>query len=145
MAEEDVIVAVAEQVGELENLSQLVTSSQSLQVSLIVLIAGLIGITVVYRKFSNWIKSQEFRYKRPHLSRFVRVAVLPFFAIALISSTNAYIQTFELFDNPDTVLAANSSASMTAAETFAKILNTINILVIGYTIAHLIPVFFFFF
>ncbi|MFB5647352.1 MAG: mechanosensitive ion channel protein MscS, partial [Candidatus Nitrosomaritimum yanchengensis] len=30
---------------------------------------------------------------------------------------------------------------MTASETFAKILNSINILVIGYTIAHLIPVF----
>ncbi|MCA9811435.1 MAG: mechanosensitive ion channel [Nitrosarchaeum sp.] len=141
MADEDVIEAVAGQVGELGTLSQLVTSSESLQISLIVLIAGLVGITVVYRKFSNWIKSQKFRYTRPHLSRFVRVAVLPFFAIALISSTNAYIQTFELFDNPSTVMAANSSESMTAAETFAKILNTINILVIGYTIAHLIPIF----
>lgn len=139
MVEEDVIEAVTGQVGELGNLSQLITSSESLQVALIVLIVGLIGIIVVYQKFSSWISSQKFRYTKPHLSRFVRVAVLPFFAIALISSTNVYIQTFELFDNPESVLAAQSSDTMTAAETFAKILNTINILVIGYTVAHLIP------
>lgn len=135
------IEAVVDQVGELGNLSQLVTSSESLQVALIVLIVGLIGIIIIYRKFSNWIKSQSFRYTRPHLSRFVRVAVLPFFAIALVSSTNAYIQTFELFDDSDINLEGKFSGKMTASETFAKILNSINILVIGYTIAHLIPVF----
>jgi small-conductance mechanosensitive channel len=136
-----VIEAVVDQVGELGNLSQLITSSESLQVALIVLIVGLIGITIVYRKFSNWIKSQSFRYTRPHLSRFVRVAVLPFFAIALVSSTNAYIQTFELFDDSDINSEGKFSGKMTASETFAKILNSMNILVIGYTIAHLIPVF----
>ena len=136
---DNVIGTVAEQVGEFSDLSQLITSSESLQIALIVLIVGLAGIAIVYRKFSNWIKSQKFRYKRPHLARLVRVAVLPFFAIALISSTNAYIQTFELFE-VETNTISESNSQMTPSKTFAKLLNTINILVIGYTIAHLIPV-----
>ena len=38
------------------------------------------------------------------------------------------------------IQAAEASETMTVVETFAKIMNTINILVIGYTIAHLIPI-----
>ena len=43
---------------------------------------------------------------------------------------------FELFDEQDVTSADDLSPS----QTFAKILNTINILVIGYTISHLIPI-----
>jgi len=97
----------------------------------------LIVIGVIYRKFSHWILSQKFNYTRPHLSRFVRKAVLPFFAIVLVSSINVYIQTTELFDAENIALNANVSDP---AEQFAKILNSINILVIGWTISHLIPI-----
>ena len=142
MAEDDVIGAVAGQVGEFGSIYELVSSSESLQVALVIVVAGLAIISIVYNKFSKWIRSQKFYHTRPHFSTFVRVAVLPFLAIALISSTNAYIQTFELFDESITNskdTPANNLA-LTVSTTFAKILNTINVLVIGYTVAHLLPI-----
>ena len=122
--------------GQFETVSQLLSSSVSLQMALVVLVVGLIIIVTVYRKFSSWIQTQKFSYTRPHISRFARTAMLAFFAIALVSSVNAYIQAFELFDEQDVTLTDELSPS----QTFAKILNTINILVIGYTISHLIPI-----
>jgi len=122
--------------GQFETVSQLLASSVSLQMALAVLVIGLIIIVTVYRKFSSWIQTQKFSYTRPHISRFVRTAMLAFFAIGLVSSVNAYIQAFELFDEQDVTLTDELSPS----QTFAKILNTINILVIGYTISHLIPI-----
>jgi len=123
-------------IGEFETVSQLVASSESLQIAFAILIVGLIMIGVIYRKFSHWISSQKFNYSRPHVSRFARKAVLPFFAIALVSSTNVYIQSTELFEGED----AFSEGELGPAETFAKILDTINILVVGWTISHLIPI-----
>ena len=122
--------------GQFETVSQLIASSVSLQMALVVLVVGLIIIVTVYRKFSSWIQTQKFSYTRPHISRFARTAMLAFFAIVLVSSVNAYIQAFELFDEQDVTLTDELSPS----QTFAKILNTINILVIGYTISHLIPI-----
>jgi len=122
--------------GQFETVSQLLASSVSLQMALAVLVVGLIIIVTVYRKFSSWIQTQKFSYTRPHISRFVRTAMLAFFAIGLVSSVNAYIQAFELFDEQAITLTDELSPS----QTFAKILNTINILVIGYTISHLIPI-----
>jgi small-conductance mechanosensitive channel len=120
-------------VGEFETIPQLLASSESLQLAFIVLIIGLLAIGIVYHKFSRWIRSQKFNYTHPHISRFVRKAVLPFFAIALVSSINVSIQTAELFEEG----IEDGSGS---AEKFAKILNSINILVIGWTISHLIPI-----
>lgn len=140
MAEDEIIGAVSGQVGQFETVTQLLASSPSLQIAFTVLIVGIIGIVIAYRGLSNWTKSQKFSYTKPHVSRFVRVAILPLFAIALISSTNAYIQTFELFNDSAEITDALSSEALTANETFAKILNTLDILVIGYTIAHLIPI-----
>ena len=122
--------------GQFETVSQLIASSVSLQMALAVLVIGLIIIVTVYRKFSSWIQTQKFSYTRPHISRFARTAMLAFFAIGLVSSVNAYIQAFELFDEQAITLTDELSPS----QTFAKILNTINILVIGYTISHLIPI-----
>ncbi len=120
-------------VGEFETIPQLLASSESLQLAFVLLIIGLVVIGIVYRKFSHWISSQKFNYTRPHGSRFVRKAVLPFFAIALVSSINVYIQTAELFE----VEIEDGSGG---AEKFAKLLDSINILVIGWTISHLIPI-----
>ncbi len=122
--------------GEFETVSQLLASSVSLQMALVVLVVGLIIIVTVYRKFSSWTQTQKFSYTRPHISRIARTAMLAFFAIGLVSSVNAYIQVFELFEEQTEILDGELSSS----QTFAKILNTINILVIGYTISHLIPV-----
>ena len=123
-------------VGEFETVSQLLASSESLQLAFVIMIVGIIMLAAAYRTFSSMIKSKKIFYTRPHLSRFVQNAVLPFFAIALISSTNVYIQTSELFEQDSSI----STIELTPEETFAKILNTFNILVIGYTISHLIPI-----
>jgi small-conductance mechanosensitive channel len=138
MAEEDLTSTISS-VGQFQSVSELIISSTSLQITFAVLIIGIIAITIVYRKFASWVRAQKFNYTRPHLSHFVQVAILPFFAIALVSSINVYIQVFELFDEitPEEL----KDDKLNAAETFAKILNTINILVIGYTIAHIIPIF----
>ena len=120
-------------VGEFETIPQLLASSESLQLAFIILIIGLVVIGIIYRKFSHWILSQKFNYTRPHFSRFVRKAVLPFFAIALVSTINVSIQTAELFEN-------EIEDGGDGAEKFAKILNSINMLVIGWTISHLIPI-----
>ena len=123
-------------VGEFETVSQLLASSESLQLAFMIMVIGIIIIAAAYRTFSSLVKSKKIFYTRPHLSKFVQNAVLPFFAIALISSTNAYIQTSELFEQDSSL----STTQLTPEETFAKILNTFNILVIGYTISHLIPI-----
>jgi len=120
-------------VGEFETIPQLLASSESLQLAFIILIIGLVVIGIIYRKFSHWVFTQKFNYTRPHFSRFVRKAVLPFFAIALVSTINVSIQTAELFEN-------EIEDGGGGAEKFAKILNSINMLVIGWTISHLIPI-----
>lgn len=137
MAEDEIIGVVSGQVDQFQSISQLLSSSESLQIAFTVLILGIIGIALVYRTFSKWVKHQKFHYVRPHLSRFVRVVVLPFFAIVLITTMNFYIQSFSLFDEN---IQTPNEINLTPSETFAKILNTINILVIGYTIAHVIPI-----
>ncbi len=142
MAEEGQIVeAVSGQVGQFQTVSQLIASSLQMQIALAVLIVGIIAIITVYKKFEKWIKSKKFNYTKPHVSRFVQTAVLPFFAIALVTSVNAYIQVFELFDEESKIIDTTAKTSeMSPREVFAKILNSINILVIGYTIAELIPI-----
>ena len=121
--------------GEFENVSHLLSSSESLQLAFFIMIIGIIAIVVGYRKFSFWVGTQKFYYKRPHFSRFLRRAVLPFFAIALITVINVHIQTGDLFGD-----ISSEDEELSAEEIFAKILNTFNILVIGYTISHLIPI-----
>ena len=83
-------------VGQFGTVSELLASNESLQIAFAIMIAGIIAIAVIYRKFSHWIRKKKFSYARPHVSRFLRKAILPFFAIALISATNAYIQSFHV-------------------------------------------------
>lgn len=138
MAEEEIIGAISGEVGQFHSVSQLIASSTSIQIAFAVLVIGIIVICTVYHKFSKWARRQSFSYRRPHVSRLVQVAVLPFFAIALVSSVNVYIQVFELF--VELSEEELSAGVLSPAETFAKILNTLNILVIGYTVAHIIPI-----
>ncbi|HJJ22269.1 MAG TPA: mechanosensitive ion channel [Nitrosopumilus sp.] len=133
---EEVLDVVSEQVSQFGTLPQLISSSTSLQIALTILIIGIITIVIAYRGFANLTKKQKFSYTKPHFARLIRVGILPFFAIALISSVNVYIQTTELFNDSELTIKEFS-----ISDTFAKTLNTINVLVIGYTIAHLIPIF----
>jgi hypothetical protein len=101
------------------------------------MIVGMIGIAVGYKKFSSWVGSNKFYYQRPHASRFLRRAVLPVFAIVFITVINIYIQNGILVGEDLTIVG---DEEISPQEVFAKILNTFNILVIGYTISHLIPI-----
>ena len=140
MANGEIVDAVSGQAGQFEAISQLLATHPSLQVAVAVLVVGIVGIMLAYKRLAGWSLSKRFSYTRPHVSRFVRVAALPFFAIALISSINAYVQTFELFGHHPGLSAEAAEANLIASETFAKLLNTMNILVIGYAVAHLIPI-----
>ena len=113
--------------GEFENVWGLLLSSVQVQVAFAVMAGGITGIVAAYRKFSSWVTSRPIYYRRPHVSRFLRRAALPVFAIALITTVNVYIQT-------------GLDIDAMASDTLAKILNTFNILVIGYTLAHIIPI-----
>ena len=140
MANGEIVDAVSGQAGQFEAISQLLATHPSLQIAVVALAAGIIGIMLAYRRLARWSLSKRFSYTRPHVSRFVRVAVLPFFAIALISSINAYAHAFELFGHHPGLPPEAAEANRIASETFAKLLNTMNILVIGYAVAHLIPI-----
>ena len=127
-------------VGQFETVSQLVASSLSLQLAFAGLLVGIIIIALVYRKFSWWVKSQKFNHTKPHVARFSRKIILPFLAIALISSVNVYIQAFELFDDESANSIILEDGQLSSKDVFAKIINTMNILVIGYTISQLVPI-----
>ena len=119
--------------GEFQSLTELLVSSEALQTAFIILLIGIIGLVAVYRKFSSVVKSKEFHYKRPHASKFLRTVLLPLFAIILISSINAYIHSTGLF-------AATGIDGENPSDIFSKILDTMNIIVIGYAISQIIPI-----
>jgi len=123
-------------VGQFGTVSELLASNESLQIGFAIMIVGMIIISVIYQKFSHWVRKKKFSYARPHVSRFVRKAILPFFAIVLITATNAYMQSFAVFDNELDLI----DGELTPSGVFAKILDTFNILVIGWTVAQLIPI-----
>ena len=122
--------------GEFEAMSQLLASSESLQIAFAIMVSGVIAIVIAYKMFSSWVRRQKIYYTRPHVTKFLRSAILPLFAIALISSANAYIQSSDLFKEEHML----ENSDMSAEEMFAKILNTFNILVIGYTVSQIVPI-----
>lgn len=126
--------------SQLLPLKDLLITDITLQISLTVLILGLIGIFVVNRQISSKINKTKFRYSRPHATTFVKKILFPIFAIIFISSMSSYIQVFELFNVQPAIEAAIASEELTQRELLAKILNTAVILIVGYTIAQLIPI-----
>ena len=118
--------------GEFETVSELLASDPALQLLMVLLGVGLAILATGYRSFGKWMYGKKFSYTRPHVARFVRSAMLAFFAIGLVTSINVFVQVMET--------DAHNPSSVEALETFAKILNTINILVIGFTVSHLIPI-----
>jgi len=118
--------------GEFETVSELLASDPDLQLLMVILGVGLAILATGYRSFGKWMYGKKYSYTRPHVARFVRSAMLAFFAIGLVTSINIFVQVMET--------DAHNPSSVEALETFAKILNTINILVIGFTVSHLIPI-----
>ena len=127
--------------GQIENVFNLLSSSISLQIAVVLLIAGMIIIATIYKKFSFWIRSKRFNYTKPHLADFLRIVLLPCFALVLISSINVYVQLFEPFNEDEKkIRKENGIEKLTPHRTFIKIINTINVLIIGYTISQLVPI-----
>ena len=122
--------------GEFQTVSELLASSQDLQMLMILLVLGLGIIAVGYRSFGKWMYSKEFSYTRPHVSRFARAGMLALLAIGLVTGINIMIQVFDVGIEAGDLEPWQGEA----IQTFAKILNTINILVIGYTVSQLIPI-----
>jgi len=119
--------------GEFETVAQLLASSSDLQALMVLLGTGLVILGIAYRGFGKWMSSKKFSYTRPHVSRFARTAMLAFFGIGLVTGVNLYVQI-------EVMLGVGSDFSEEAIQTFEKIINTINILVIGFTVSHLIPI-----
>jgi small-conductance mechanosensitive channel len=124
---------MAEVIGEFNSVSDLLLSDGSLQFAFLVLLVGIITIILAYRKFSNWILTRKFSYTRSHLSNFVRSALLPIFALILITAVNGYVQITGIF-------LEDQQGTDTPQQIFAKILNSLNLVTIGYTTSHLIPI-----
>jgi len=120
--------------GEFQTVSELLASDAEMQWLMVILVLGLAIIASGYRVFGNWMNRKKFSYTRPHVSRFARSAMLAFFAIGLVTSINVFIQL-----SGESVGVANPWQEE-SYQTFAKILNTINILVIGFTVSQLIPI-----
>jgi len=118
--------------GEFETVSELLASDPDLQLLMVILGVGLAILATGYRSFGKWMYGKKFSYTRPHVARFVQSAMLAFFAIGLVTSINVFVQVMET--------DAHNPSSVEALETLAKILNTINILVVGFTVSHLIPI-----
>jgi small-conductance mechanosensitive channel len=125
---------------QLKPLTEVLMQDATLQLSLIFLVVGIIAIVLLNRKMSVWIDTKKFSYTRPYVTEFVKKIMLSLFAIALIVSVSTYIQVFELFNTEAAITAANADEALTPRETFAKILDTFVILVVGYAIGHLIPI-----
>ena len=126
--------------SQVQTLSELVLSSSSIQMSLIFLTVGIIFIVAIHQNFSRWASSKKVSHVHPELAEFVRKAMLPIFAIFLITAINVYVQAFELFDEEAEVLEAELSDKLTQGEIFAKMLNSMNIFAIGYAVSQLVPI-----
>lgn len=124
---------VEEFIGEFDSVFDALISNDSLQLAFLILLAGIVIIILTYRKFSNWILTKKFSYARPHLSNFLKTALLPLFAFVLIASVNQYVQVIDLF--PGVQLNEEQIHQL-----FVKILTSLNLAVIGYTVSHLVPI-----
>jgi len=101
-------------------LSKLLMQDTTLQMSLIILVMGIVAIILVNRKISFLIDTKKFVYARPDAAEFVKKIMLSLFATALVVSVSGYIQVFELFDSQVSVDAANADEDLTPRELLQK-------------------------
>jgi potassium-dependent mechanosensitive channel len=140
MAGEALVEGQVASTGQIGTLVDLLSSSLSLQIAFVILIVGLIVIGTIYKKFHKWTRTKKFSYVNPITADIVRRAVLPVLTLALISSINIYIQTFELFIDPSDIMHEQLDVMLTPGETFAKLLNSMNILIIAFTAGHIVTI-----
>ena len=109
--------------GEFQTVSELLASSTDLQLLMFVLVMGLLSLAIAYHGFGKWMYSKKFSYTRPHVSRFVRAGMLGLLAIGLVTGVNITIWVFDVGLETGDILQGQEGAT----QTFAKILNTVNI------------------
>ena len=126
--------------SQFQTLGDIILSSPSIQISLAILVVGIISIVAIHHKFSKWVQSKKISHIHPELAEFTKKVMLPIFAIVIITSINMYVQVFELFDERIEILEAEASEQLTQQEVFAKLLTSMNIFAIGYAISQLIPI-----
>ena len=119
--------------GEFQGFTELFLADQTLQVLVAILGGGLLFIAIIYHHFGKFLGRTEANYTSPHKMRVVRSALLGLVLIVLVSICNALIQP-EI--SPQTMAEANPEA----ISKFIKMLNTINILVVAFTVAKLMPI-----
>ena len=119
--------------GEFQGFTELFLADQTLQVLVAILGGGLLFIAIIYHHFGKFLGRTEGNYTSPHKMRVVRSALLGLVLIVLVSICNALIQP-EI--SPQTMAEANPEA----ISKFIKMLNTINILVVAFTVAKLMPI-----
>ena len=118
--------------GEFQGLTELFLADPYLQTLICILGGGLLFIAIIYHHFGKLWDRQEFSYTKPHVSGVVRSALLGLFLIGLVTVCNTMLQV-EV--TPDIVNAMPGTI-----EKFTKVLNTINILVVAFTVAKLMPI-----
>ena len=126
--------------GEFQTLSEIILSSLSIQISLIVLVLGIVSIILIHKKFARWVNSKEISHVHPELAEFARKVMLPIFAIILITVINVHVQAFELFNEDVEILESEASDNLTHREVFAKLLSSLNLFSIVYAVSQLIPI-----
>jgi len=87
-------------------------------------------------RLRHLLVSKKFHYTHPFSSLFIQYAMLPLLAIVLVTSVNAYISTLPVFEAVQLDVEHEFSSRAFA---FIKILDSINIIVIGWAVAQLIP------
>ena len=139
MAEEPLISATANQFYP---LLEVLSTDVVFQVALVLLVTSMVSITVGHYKFSNWIDSQKISYTSPHKSNIIKKTLFPLLGVAILTIGTVYIQYYELFTQEIYIQLANASEELTPRELFAKILQTILILVSTYVVSKIIMVVF---
>ena len=49
-------------VGQFGTVSELLASNESLQIGFAIMIVGMIILSVIYHKFSHWVRKKKFSY-----------------------------------------------------------------------------------
>lgn len=111
-------------------LWDLIQTSFMLQSALTILGASMATLMIMSRRIDYWITTKSFYYKRPHVARFVSRVALPLLGIVLVTVMNTQIQTGFLWGAGEAVVD----------DLLILLLNSLNILVVGYAVAHLIPI-----
>jgi small-conductance mechanosensitive channel len=132
----DIISATASQIDQFTTFGAYISSEPGLQMALIVLGVGLVIILGAYFRLSKWLKSQKIHYIRPLRSSFVQYAILPLFAIVLVTSVNVYLNTFYASN----IISIDAAPEFSSRFAFAKLIDSINIIVIGWSVAQMIPI-----